>query len=139
MILLTYGQWCLIQSTGPGRLGDQGEVDLVGTHGHSLCGQARRQGDSGQRTNHVRSRGTGTDPTCRGPTCASYNLRISWKGTADGSVDAKTVRCPAGIHRVRLPGPQGKLSRRGKDSTSCKRNQLVGLYPNHDFCLSKGN
>lgn len=139
MILLTYGQWCLIQSTGPGRLGDQGEVDLVGTHGHSLYGQPRRQGKSGQRTNHIRSRGTGMDPTCRGPTCASYNLQIPWKGTAGENVDAKTVRCPVGIHRVRLPGPQGKLSCRDTDSTNCKRNQLVSLYPNQDACLSKDN
>lgn len=88
MILLTYGQWCLIHSTGPGRLGDQGGVDLVGTHRHSLCGQPRRQGHSGRGPTASAAEApdgarSGRGPTCaaqralpnvRCPTCASYHL-----------------------------------------------------------------
>ena len=99
----------------------------MGTHAHSLCGQPRRQGDSGQRASHAHSRGTGRTP--RGQ---RTNLRpiqsaeIPLKWTTDLNVEAKTVKLPAGKHRGKPSWPSEKGLPQGYRKHQLeKRNQLV--------------
>lgn len=104
MILLTYRQWCLIHSTGPGRLGDQGGVDLVGTHGHSLCGQPRRQGHSGRGPTASAAEAPDGARSGRGPMCSAQRAphticTDSLEGDRRQKVGAATLRLPAGKHR----------------------------------------
>lgn len=105
----------------------------MGTHGHSLCGQPRRQGHSGRGPTASAAEAPDGARSGRGPTCSAQRAphticTDSLEGDRRQKVGAATLRLPAGKHRGERPGSQGTLSRRDTDSTHWKREADQSVF-----------